>query len=68
MQVRRVPDNVKVESNDYLDFRCRAKIKVVHNGPCMSANDEKCMPLGYRTVGENTTQVLRDKDCSGIIA
>ena len=49
-----------------MDLKSREKIKVVHNGVCMS-NENKCMPLATGKVGENEVEVLCVTGCNGVI-
>ena len=67
VQVGRLSDDAKAKDEKYLELKCGEKIKVMHNGACLSNENKKCMPLATRKVGENEADVLCDTGCNGVI-
>ena len=66
-QVGRLSDDAKAKNEEYLELKSGEKIKVVHNGAWLNNKHKKCMPLATGKVRENVVEVLRDKDCNGVI-
>ena len=66
-QVGRLSDDAKAKDEEYLELKSGEKIKVVHNGACLSKENRKCMPVATGKVGENVIEVLRDTGCNGVI-
>ena len=52
---------------EYLEHKSGEKIKVVHNGACLSNENKNCMPLAIGKVGENVVEVLHDTGRNGVI-
>ena len=50
-----------------MELKSGEKIKVMHNGACMSNENKKCVPLATGKVGENVVEILRDTGCNGVI-
>ena len=67
VQVGRLSDDAKAKDKEYLELKSGEKIKVVHNGACLSNENKKCMRLATGKVGENVVEVLRDTGCNGVI-
>ena len=48
-QVGRLSDDAKAKDEEYLELKSGEKIKVVHNGACMSNENKKCMSFATET-------------------
>ena len=60
-------NNAKAKNKKYIELKSGEKIKVLHNGTCLSNVNIKCMPLATRKVGENVVEVLPDTGCNGVV-
>ena len=66
-QVGRLSDDAKAKNEEYLELKSGEKTKVVHNGACLSNENNKCMPLASGKMNENVVEVLRDTGYNGVI-
>ena len=67
MQIGRLSNDAEAKNEEYLELKSGEKIKVVHNGTCLSNENRKCMSLATGKVSENVVEVLRDTGCNGVI-